>query len=131
MRVWLKKNEMQLLPEAAVLVGAEGLRSCRRKDPSPSLTELSGVPPEKDERIGVLRTVFSRTCKDQKPSRPALGERFRKKDNAKQDTDGNMRFSVLFQFHSGYRSAGGTYLDTATSGNLSSVVDFSGTTKES
>lgn len=50
-----------LPPEAAVLVGAEGLRSCRRKDPSPSLTELSGVPPEKDERIGVLRTVFSRT----------------------------------------------------------------------
>jgi len=48
-------------PGVIVLAGADGLRSCNRKDPSPSLTELSGVPPENDDRIGVLRAVFSRT----------------------------------------------------------------------
>jgi len=46
-----------------VLAGAESLRrSCKRNPPpSPSLTELSGVPPEMDGRIGELRLVLSRT----------------------------------------------------------------------
>jgi len=50
-----------LPPEFIARAGADGLRSCKRNDTSPSLTELSGVPPENDDRIGVLRTVFSRT----------------------------------------------------------------------
>ena len=49
-----------------VLGGADALRPlCKWNEPSLSLTELSGVPAEKDGRIGELRTVLSRTYLNQ------------------------------------------------------------------